>query len=110
MSIASAPLAALDAALGGALASLLAGGDFEAKPGSASRAARLAGSTVGPRAVALLGLGKAEALVAGPGGQPGTNPYTVGEGLREAYACAGQASGPGGVLLGAEAGKQQDCV
>ena len=79
MSIASAPLAALDAALGGALASLLAGGDFEAKPGSASRAARLPGSTVGRRAVALLGLGKSEALVAGPGGQHGTHSYMGGE-------------------------------
>jgi hypothetical protein len=64
----------------GALSELLAGGDFEAKQGSASRALRLgrpAAAAAGPRYVALLGLGKAEALAKLAGERYGANPYQV---------------------------------
>jgi hypothetical protein len=64
----------------GALSELLSGGDFEAKQGSASRALRLgkaAGAAAGPRYVALLGLGKGEALAKPAGERYGANPYQV---------------------------------
>jgi hypothetical protein len=77
VSIASAPLQALDTALSGALGELLAGGDFEGKQGQASKALRLmgAGGGPGPKYVALLGLGKAQEL-----GQQqwGASAYQVG--------------------------------
>jgi leucyl aminopeptidase len=61
----SAPaLAALDAALGGALAEILAGGGFDGKPGAPSKCLRLFGQAKGPRHVALVGLGKADKLAA----------------------------------------------
>jgi hypothetical protein len=66
----------------GALSELLSGGDFEAKQGSASRALRLgkpAGAASGPRYVALLGLGKAQALAQPAGERYGANPYQVGQ-------------------------------
>jgi hypothetical protein len=64
----------------GALSELLSGGDFEAKQGSASRALRLGkptGAAAGPRYVALLGLGKGEALAKPAGERYGANPYQV---------------------------------
>jgi hypothetical protein len=80
VSIKSEPLKALDASLGGALGELLAGGDFDGKPGSASKAMRLAGgaTAAGPKYVALLGLGKADDLSKAEGPQWGTSPYQVG--------------------------------
>lgn len=78
VSIKSGPLADLDASLGGVLGLLLAGGDFEAKAGSASRALRLApGSGAGAAAVALLGLGKAADLAKPAGEAWGASPYQV---------------------------------
>lgn len=60
VTIKSDPLKQLDSALQGALGELLSGGDFEAKPGTASKAIRVGGA--GPKYVAMLGLGKAEDL------------------------------------------------
>lgn len=79
VSISSPALAALDASLAGALGDALAGGEFEGKAGSTSRAIRLGGGGAsGPRFVALLGLGKAADLAGAAGGKWGTHPYQVG--------------------------------
>lgn len=78
VSIKSDPMKQLDASLGGALGELLAGGDFDGKPGSASKAMRLSGGgAAGPKYVALLGLGKAEELGKTEGPQWGASPYQV---------------------------------
>lgn len=103
MSIKSDPLKQLDASLGGALGELLAGGDFDGKPGSASKAMRLGGGgAAGPKYVALLGLGKADELGKAEGPQWGASPYQVcvtrearGEGGGEGGQHAGSCSHPG---------------
>eukprot|EP00775_Hariotina_reticulata_P007401 gene7401-7610_t len=76
VSINSEALAALNNSLQGVLGELLSGGDFEAKQGTASKAIRLAGSSAaGPKYVALLGLGKAEALAKPSAEQWGASPF-----------------------------------
>lgn len=92
VTIKSYPLKQLDSALQGALAELLNGGDFEGKPGTASKAIRVGGA--GPKYVAMLGLGKAEDLA--KEAKWGASPYQVqvvfmragpgGWGLRCVYA------------------------
>lgn len=62
--ITGAGLSALDAALGGALAEILAAGGFDGKPGAPSKCVRLFGLAKGPKHVALVGLGKADKLAA----------------------------------------------
>jgi hypothetical protein len=73
VTIKSDPLKQLDSALQGALGELLSGGDFEAKPGTASKAIRVGGA--GPKYVAMLGLGKAEDLA--KEAKWGASPYQV---------------------------------
>ena len=70
-SIKSPALAALDQELSGALSELLAGGGFEGKAGSASRALRVMGAKAG--SVALAGLGPA--AKAGAVVEWGASPY-----------------------------------
>jgi len=83
----SAALAALDAALGGALSEILAGGGFDGKPGAPSKCLRLFGAAKGPKNVALVGLGKAEKLAAAAASAAST-------------AAGALAGGPGGAAAG----------
>ncbi|WIA31378.1 hypothetical protein OEZ86_002277 [Tetradesmus obliquus] len=105
VSIKSDALASLDKQLQGALSELLSGGDFEGKQSSASRALRLGQSAAaGPRYVALLGLGKGEALAKPASERYGANPYQAAGAALAKLAKAEKVASAGLALLSAPQG------